>query len=135
VPRRDPKPETVLQVLVRRVGFIRAGKVLSFVTCWIAAAAELAVADDDEATIREMVDKRRQLVDDGRDGGQLAYRLTVEEYAKFWNVSRSGAYREQQWFREAFAPEGFQTPDDLIAALPMADATAAPGIALAVWPA
>lgn len=42
----------------------------------------------------------------------LGHSPTVEEYADWWRQSRAGAFREQQAFREAFAP--LQTPDPIL---------------------
>jgi hypothetical protein len=36
----------------------------------------------------------------------------VEEYAAWWGQSKATAYREQQLFRDAFAP--LQTPDGVL---------------------
>lgn len=123
-----PQPETLLQYLVRRVGFIRAGKILAFVTCWVAAEAELGLATVQPAsTSAEIRDQARELVTEGP-----AERLGIEAYAKFWGQSRSSAYKEQARFREAFADRGFQTPRDLLEALDVDEADAA-GLALVTF--
>lgn len=123
-------PESVMQVLVRRVGFIRAGKVLSFVMAWTVADAELGLASVElEASSPEIASAAARIAWDGRPRS-----LTVEQYAKFWKLPRSKAYREQQWFREAFEPEGFRTPDDLLDAIAPNRSDVGAGIALAPMP-
>jgi hypothetical protein len=73
---------TLLELCVRRVGFRRGARVGAFVVAWGVARREL-----------------------GR-------RPTVEEYAAYWKQPRTSAFREQEWFREAF-PE-CETPDPLL---------------------
>jgi hypothetical protein len=48
----------------------------------------------------------------GRCRADLGRTPTVEEYAEWWKQPVTTAYREQQEFREAFAP--LQTPDPVL---------------------
>lgn len=66
---------TLLEVAVARVGGLRGGRVIAFMVAWDVSTRDL-----------------------GHDP-------TVEEYAEWWKVSRSTAYRELRFFRQAFPHE------------------------------
>ena len=78
------KPTTLIEIAVARHGFRRGMTVVSFVVAWGIA---------------------RELWAEDHPGDPF----TIEEYATWWKISRSTAYREQAWFREAFPNE--VTPD------------------------
>lgn len=72
---RVAKRQTLLQLAVRRVGLMRAGRVLAFMVAWDVVRREL----DREPTL--------------------------EEYGDWWRQSRATSFREQKLFREAFPGE------------------------------
>jgi hypothetical protein len=75
--------QPLLTIASKRVGLRRAFGTLAFMAAWDVARTR---------TRRE--------------------KLTLDEYADYWRVSRATAFREQARFREAFPSE--QTPDALL---------------------
>lgn len=85
---------TLIELCVDRAGFRRGAKVMAFVIAW------------------------------GRAREALGRSPYVEEYADYWKQPHRSAWREMEYFKQAF-PE-FDRPDPLLDA--MADATAAGAI-------
>jgi hypothetical protein len=78
---------TVAEVAMATVGFRKGYRVLLHISCWL--ICERA----------------------------LGHRPDVDEYAKWWEMSRAKAYRDQQTFRECFGARGLMNPSDLAVAV------------------
>ncbi len=87
MPRRRDRQMTVVEVAIRRVGFRRGRRALTFCACW-------------------------WITTKGQGGDPPD---KIEDYAEWWAQSRATAFRDQADFRDAF-PE-FSTPTELAAAI------------------
>ena len=83
---RKRRPATVLDLMVKRLGYRRAVTTADFIVLWCVLSSDL-----------------------GREPN-------VEEFAAHYVLSRPTAFRRQQAFRECFVAQRFKTPNDLAAA-------------------